>query len=136
MKLCENSIAIFLTVICMGVSFDYVQGKKWNNLKVILRGNMWYNTSKMKIMLLVFNTTFDFSSPPGFSGVRATRSLALCVCFVDRCLSFWPLCFLFFVDLRILITPLVSSNSSWWRPTNNYCLEMNSMKIKSGVKHQ
>jgi len=28
------------------------------------------------------------SSPPVFSGVRVTRSLVLCVCFVDRCLSF------------------------------------------------
>jgi len=28
------------------------------------------------------------SSPPIFSGVRVTRSLVLCVCFVDRCLSF------------------------------------------------
>jgi hypothetical protein len=28
------------------------------------------------------------SSPPVFSGVRVTRSLVLCVCFADRCLSF------------------------------------------------
>ena len=28
------------------------------------------------------------SSPPVFSGVRVTRSLVLCVCLVDRCLSF------------------------------------------------
>ena len=28
------------------------------------------------------------SSPPVFSGVHVTRSLVLCVCFVDRCLSF------------------------------------------------
>ena len=28
------------------------------------------------------------SSPPVFSGVRVTRCLVLCVCFVDRCLSF------------------------------------------------
>jgi hypothetical protein len=28
------------------------------------------------------------SSPPVFSGVRVTRSLVLCVCFVDCCLSF------------------------------------------------
>jgi hypothetical protein len=28
------------------------------------------------------------SSPPVFGGVRVTRSLVLCVCFVDRCLSF------------------------------------------------
>ena len=40
---------------------------------------------------------------PGFSGVRVTRSLFICVCFVDRCLSFfvWPLCCLSFFDLRI-----------------------------------
>ena len=30
------------------------------------------------------------SSPPLFSEVRVTRSLVLCVCFVDRYLSFCP----------------------------------------------
>jgi len=29
-----------------------------------------------------------WSSPPGFNGVRVTRSLVLCVCFEDRCLFF------------------------------------------------
>ena len=53
------------------------------------------------------------SSPPGFIGVRFTRSLVLHICFVDRCLSFWSLCCLFFFDLRILINPLVFSNSSY-----------------------
>jgi hypothetical protein len=53
------------------------------------------------------------SSPPVFSGVRITPSSVLCVCFVDPCLSFWSLCCLFFFDLWILITPLVSSNSSY-----------------------
>jgi len=38
--------------------------------------------------------------PPVFSGIRVTWSLVLCVCFVDRCLSFWPLCCLFFFDLQ------------------------------------
>jgi hypothetical protein len=28
------------------------------------------------------------SSPPVFNGVRVTRFLVLCVCFVDRCLFF------------------------------------------------
>jgi hypothetical protein len=28
------------------------------------------------------------SSPSVFSGVRVTRSLVLCECFIDRCLSF------------------------------------------------
>ena len=53
------------------------------------------------------------SSLPVFSRVRVTRSLVLCVCYVDHCLSFWSLCCLFFVDVRILINPLVSSNSSY-----------------------
>jgi hypothetical protein len=53
------------------------------------------------------------SSPPVFSGVRVTRSLVLCVRFVDRCLFFCPLCCLFFFDLRIPITSLVSSNLSY-----------------------
>jgi hypothetical protein len=53
------------------------------------------------------------SSLPGFSEVRDTRSLVLCVCFVNRLLSFfWPLCCMFFLDLWVLIIPLVSSNSS------------------------
>jgi hypothetical protein len=46
--------------------------------------------------------TLEFT--PGFSWVRLTPSLVLCLYFVDRCLSFF--------DLRILITPVASSNSS------------------------
>ena len=44
----------------------------------------------------------------GFSGVRVARSLVFCVfCFVSLyLLLFWPLCFLSFFDLRILITNL------------------------------
>ena len=34
-------------------------------------------------------------------------------------LFFWPLCCLFFFDLRILITPLVSSNCSWYMSTTH-----------------
>jgi hypothetical protein len=64
------------------------------------------------------------SSPPAFSGVCVIRSLVLCVCFVDRCLSFffWPLCCLFFFDLRILITSLVSSNFSFRQSLNHFLL--------------
>ena len=35
------------------------------------------------------------SSSPIFSDVGVTRSLVLCVCFVDRCLSFCPFSFAF-----------------------------------------
>jgi hypothetical protein len=41
------------------------------------------------------------SSPPVFSGVRVTRSLILCVCFVDRCLSF-----LYFFLLAVVLSVL------------------------------
>jgi hypothetical protein len=51
------------------------------------------------------------SSPPVLSGIRVTRSLVLCVCFVNRYLSFWSLRGLSFFDLWILITPLISSIS-------------------------
>ena len=36
----------------------------------------------------LFTLPEHMSSLPAFSGVRATRSLVLYVCFVDRCLSF------------------------------------------------
>ena len=54
------------------------------------------------------------SSPPVFGGVRVTRSLVLYVCFVDRCLTFvYFLLAIVLSDIRILITLLVSSNSSY-----------------------
>ena len=54
---------------------------------------------------------------PVFGGMLVARSLVLYVCFVDRCLSFCPFSFGHRVVcpssiLQILITPLVSSNSS------------------------
>jgi hypothetical protein len=63
----------------------------------------------------LFTLPEHLSSSPVFSGVRVAQSLALCVCFVARFLSFffWPLCCLFFFNLLILITPLVSSDSSY-----------------------
>ena len=56
-----------------------------------------------------------------FSGVRGTRSLALCVMFCRLFFFFWPLCCLSFFYLLILISPLVSSNSSYKHKTKTYC---------------
>ena len=56
------------------------------------------------------------SSRPAFSGVRVTRSLDLCVCFVDRCLSLCTFSSGNYVACSSSIydsdDPLVSSNSS------------------------
>ena len=73
------------------------------------------------------------SSPPVFSGVRVARSLVLYVCFVNLCLSFctfflWPLYCLFLFDIRILIIPLVSSNSSLY---HFIVCNVNQMKNKN-----
>ena len=70
------------------------------------------------------------SSPPGFSGVRVTRSLVLCVCFVDRCLSFvlFLLTILFVFDIRILIKLFLIKSKKWtlidmiWRKFMLYLL--------------
>ena len=50
-------------------------------------------------------------STPVFSGVRVSRSIVLYIIVCPFVLFFWPLCCLFF-NIRILITSLVSSNSS------------------------
>ena len=47
-----------------------------------------------KLLPLELPTLSDhLSSPPVFSGVRVIRSVVLCVCFIDRCLSFCPFSF-------------------------------------------
>jgi len=69
---------------------------------------------------LVVNTSWSFfphSLLITVCVIRLTGRLP-CVMFVDRCLSFcvfhfWPFCCLFFFDIRIMITPLLSSNSSF-----------------------
>jgi hypothetical protein len=53
----------------------------WKNKKYHAVGTVINSDGKTK------NTTLS-CSPPVFSGVGVTRSLVLCVCFVDRCLSF------------------------------------------------
>jgi hypothetical protein len=78
-------------------------------------------------------TGFATGFTPIFSVVRVTRSLVLCVCFVDRCLSFctfsfWPLCCLFFFDIQILITSL------WYLQTLLTCRQFLQVKKKWSKK--
>ena len=59
---------------------------------------------------------------PGFSGIRVTLSLVLFamfqrLLFVLLFFFIWSLCCLSFFDLQILITPLLSSNSSYQHDT-------------------
>jgi hypothetical protein len=85
----------------------------WHITGFVARFTRWVPLVEQELLTL----SEPLSLPPVFSGVRVTRSLlyVYCVCFVDRCLSlfFWSLCCLFFFDLLILITPLVTSISSY-----------------------
>ena len=63
----------------------------------------------------------------------------LYVCFVDRCLSvctffFWPLCYLFFFNIRVLIAPFVSSNSSYTSVRLTYTILCNEMYISTCIQ--
>jgi hypothetical protein len=61
-------------------------GFSWNNVIVVI--SLWVPLVEQELLTLPVH----LSSLPIFSGVRNTRSLVLCVCFVDRCLSFCPFC--------------------------------------------
>ena len=97
---------------------------------------------KIKFNLL-FQTSFNYENE--FHDCFKDRDTPiLCVCFVDRCFSvfFWPLCCLFF-DLWILITPLVSSNTSliiiitvWLRKMVAIPLRQQIEKEKSNFEFQ
>jgi len=66
-------------------------------------------------------TSFHSGIPeftPGFSAVRVARCLVLCVCFVDRCLSFCPFFLLAIVLSVILIHCIVCHSDSL------YCLSI------------
>ena len=53
------------------------------------------------------------SSSPVFSGVRVTRCLVLCVCFVDRCFSFSPFYFVHCVVCHSSFVHCVVCHSSF-----------------------
>jgi hypothetical protein len=66
------------------------------------------------LCFLVLVITY-LSSPPVFSACGLCYTIFSFICMFCRSLFvlfIWPLCCLFFFDVRILITPLVCSNSS------------------------
>ena len=96
----------------MIMRFMCLNKRKWIEktvLHFILKSNVY-------LIFFLSHIKMCFCSSPVFSGVRVTRSLVFCpvfcrLLFVLLYFFFWSLCCLSFF-LRILITPLVSSNSS------------------------
>jgi hypothetical protein len=64
---------------------EHIRGHLWHRYSITVNLGHW-RVSLVEQELLTLSELL--SSPPGFSGVRVTRSLVLYVCFVDRCLSF------------------------------------------------
>ena len=104
----------------------------WTYLSHDLSPDLWLSRVIRRVLLVeqeLLPLPEHQSSPPVFSWVRVTQSLVVCVCFVYRCLSFWPLCCLFF-DIWILITTLVSSLHKW---RNKGWYKMGSIGLKVSV---
>ena len=58
---------------------------------IIIEKNMFTKYTVILILKESVNHWNNKLSTPFFSGVRVTRSLILCVCFIDLCLSFFSL---------------------------------------------
>jgi hypothetical protein len=78
-------------------------------------------TRRVSLVEQELSTFLEHNSSPSVSSGGSSYLIFSFMClfcrsfFVLLYVFFWPLCCLFFIDLRILITPLVSSNySHWW----------------------
>jgi hypothetical protein len=92
------------------------------NIDTILQQMIYYriinNITTLLVKQELRTLPEHLSAPPDFSGVRVNLIVSF-MCMFCRLLVvllyfyFWPLCCLFFFDIQILITPLVSSNPSY-----------------------
>jgi hypothetical protein len=135
-------LRLFYFMLCIGKSFihqikdHYCNPKSniafWSHVCVRIchyqaNPNVSVDNSLLTYLIILFLYSYNTSGAPDFtsvlSGVRVARSL---VFFVMFCRSlfvllssfFIPSCCLSFFNLRILITPLASSNSSYHRDSN------------------
>jgi hypothetical protein len=77
-----NALHVYMHQHYLDHDYDFQEKVSYYPLYEIF---ITYLTYKPKhLSLLVMN------SSPGFCNVRVARSSVFCVCFVDRCLSFWP----------------------------------------------
>ena len=96
-------------------------GKGRTLTQMLAKGEQFMPISKL-LLKLAHNHDISIQRHFHNNSRIVTRSLILCVCFVDRYLYFFfcHLCCLSFFGLRILITPLVSSNSFCFKEKKRY----------------
>jgi hypothetical protein len=85
-------------ILAIPISISIKETQNGNLYLSILHRQSWSPTQNGKIIgntgvfyLQLLTFPEHLSSPPVFSGVHVTLSLVLCVCFIDRCLSFCPI---------------------------------------------
>ena len=61
----------------------------WLITGFVNRLTQWVPLVEQELLTILWH----LSSPPSFSGIHVIRSVVLCVCFVDRCLSLCPFSF-------------------------------------------
>ena len=112
-------IKVYSTVYCFQSS-----PHSWLITRFVARLTRWVPHVEQELLTLLEH----LSSPPVFSGVHITPSLLLCVCFLDRCLSFCTFSF-----AHCVVCP--SSIYGFWLPlwylrtlfkcSKVYCLQNN-----------
>jgi ABC-type maltose transport system permease subunit len=113
---CHSLFKLITMILVLLLDNNYVTGNKiTKNNRLNDYRYTWITRRVPLVEQELLTLPEHLSSYPGFSGVRVTWSLVLCVCFVDHCLSFCPFSFGYCVvcSSRILIIPLVSTNSSY-----------------------
>ena len=96
---------------CLNTSWSFLHS--WLITGFVTRLTRWVPLAEQKLPAVPVHLSW----PPVFSGVHVIRTLVLCVCIVDRFLSFCT-CFLLAIVMSVLRYtdseyPLVSWNSSW-----------------------
>jgi hypothetical protein len=118
-------------ILLLLVIYSKVVGGKYEDTKWVIiickskkdrQHNGQKKKDKMTNSLLKKYYAYSLCKMRVFIRVRVARSLVFCVMFcrslfVILTFFFWPVCCLFFSDLRNLSTPLVSSNFSFLQTT-------------------
>ena len=85
--LCKITIYTYYVLYMHSLNLSFIL-KCWLSKDQNKYGPYLFNLHVFCICIRRFGYSEQLSSLPVFSGVRVTRSLVLCVCFVDSCLSF------------------------------------------------
>ena len=121
MSFLSNTLSLFRSKPSLFLSFNVVRAQRRSN-RYQLYSQFWFQPTSSRTIVYRTRAAATFippmqllNSPPFLVGLMLLNLQFSAWCFVDRLFVLlyfvlWSLCWLSF-DLRILITPLISSNS-------------------------